>query len=216
MRLTQSLTVLSVCTCIGLVQTQTGDSSSVLAAVSTPISTEAGTQDRPAKTSGAAAHRHSSGWIWSVPGDWVCRHDVDCSGKPEPGTSIRFSSKVASDSNGRTTKDRGRRIVDHRDEVTPIYGYVRGQYAQGCKITKVGGGDVLIEQWKYGSDTWERHWLLQNGQSFKVSLKSPENAVQIVSNDYTTFAVTISDCSLASYALDVGRSETAQRIGNGK
>jgi len=130
---------------------------------------------------------------------------VDCSGKPWHGTSIRFSPTVASESNGRKSKDRGRRIVEHVDGVTPIYGYVRGQYAQGCKITKVGGGNVLIEQWEYGTDVWEGHWLKRNGQSFRVNLKRFENAVQIFSNDYTTFAITISDCSLASHALDVGQ-----------
>jgi hypothetical protein len=98
--------------------------------------------------------------------------------------------------------------------VTPIYGYIRGQYARGCKITKVGGADVLIEEWEYGSDTWESHWLKHNGESFKVSLKSPENAVQIFSNDHTPFAITISDCSLASYALDVGRPGNRRRSSN--
>ena len=112
---------------------------------------------------------------------------------------------VASDSNGRKSKDHGRRIVNHADGVTPIYGYIRGEYAQGCKITKVGGGDVLIEQWEYGTDVWEAHWLVGNGQSFRVHLVSPENAVQIFSNDFRKFAITISNCSLASYALEVGR-----------
>jgi len=174
---------LFVCVCVGSAQTQPGS---------------------PARAPEAAAKLNTSGWIWSVPGDWICRQEVDCSGKAWPGTSIRFSSTVASDSNGRKSKDNGRRIVDHVDGVTPIYGYIRGPYAQGCRITKVGGGDVLIEQWEYGTDVWEEHWLKGNGQSFRVNLESPENAVQIFSNDFTIFAITISDCSLASYALDAG------------
>ncbi len=205
MRLQQSLTSLLVCICIGSLQTQAARSSNVHVATSTPTSAEASTPGSPAQTSATAAHPPTSEWIWSVPGDWVCRLDVDCSGKPWHGTSIRFSPTVASDSNGRKSKDRGRRIVEHVDGVTPIYGYVRGQYAQGCKITKVGGGNVLIEQWEYGADVWEGHWLKRNGQSFRVNLKRFENAVQIFSNDYTTFAITISDCSLASHALDVGQ-----------
>ncbi len=96
-------------------------------------------------------------------------------------------------------------MVNHVDGVTPIYGYIRGKYSQRCKITKVAGGYVLIEQWEYGTDVWEQHWLERNGESFRVNLVSPENAVQIFSNDFTRFAVTISDCSLAFYALDVGR-----------
>ena len=139
---------------------------------------------------------------------------MDCSGRPWPGTSIRFSSTVASDSNGRKSKDQGedREPCGWRDA---IYGYIRGEYAQGCRITKVGGGDVLIEQWEYGTDVWEAHWLVGNGQSFRVHLVSPENAVQIFSNDFRKFAITISNCSLASYALEVGRQGTSRRSRNG-
>lgn len=195
-----------VCVCIVSVQTQTAIFPKALAATSTSTATARGLPGSPAQAPASAAQPNTSRWIWSVPGDWICRNDVDCSGGPWPGTSIRFSATVASDSNGRKSKDKGRRIVNHVDGVTPIYGYIRGQFAQECKITKVGGGNVLIEQWKYGADVWKGHWLTGDGQSYRINLVSPEDSVQIFSNDFKRFAITITDCSLASYALDVGRT----------
>jgi hypothetical protein len=69
-----------------------------------------------------------------------------------------------------------------------------GSWADGCRITAVFD-TVLIVEWRRGSDAW-RSTYLAPGQSYEISLISPEDNVLLETPDTpTTFGIRLENCT---------------------
>jgi hypothetical protein len=122
---------------------------------------------------------------------WSC-DAKGCEGSDWPGMTISWPPATAYQSNGRAGVN-GRSVFSLDGE--PLYPYM-GPWADGCKVTSLSG-DVLIIEWKRGTDQW-RKTLLKQGQSHVISLKPPEDGALIETDDDATspgFSVTLENCT---------------------
>ncbi len=126
--------------------------------------------------------------VSSIPSRWVC--DLPGFDKsPWTGAVIAWPSWAAYECN-RRAGDQSRTVYSLDGQ--KLYPYM-GPWANGGRVTVVSG-DVLIIEWKRGSETWrEKH--LKPGDTYTIALQSHEDNAMIESPDGVNpqFTVSLAD-----------------------
>jgi hypothetical protein len=121
---------------------------------------------------------------------WQC-NIPDCQDGPWRGAVISWPSWSAYESNARSGLS-SRTVYSEDGQL--LYPYM-GAWANGCEVT-AQLGQVLIIEWRRGTDTW-RETLLEPGQTHVISLLSWEDGAMIESLDGPGryFRVSLNNCN---------------------
>lgn len=123
--------------------------------------------------------------VASIPSRWVC--DLPGFDKsPWTGSVIAWPAWTAYENNSRAG-DQSRTVysLDGRK----LYPYM-GPWADGGRVTVVSG-DVLIIEWKRGSEVW-REKRLKTGDTYTIALRPGEDSAMIESPDAAEPRFTVS------------------------
>ncbi|MCC7146740.1 MAG: hypothetical protein IT443_09860 [Phycisphaeraceae bacterium] len=115
--------------------------------------------------------------VASIPTRWVCNLP-GYSNAPWVGAVIAWPAWAAYECNGRA-KDQSRTVYSRVDGQM-LYPYM-GPWANGGQITVIEG-DVLIIEWKRGSEVW-REKKLKPGDTYTIALQAHEDNAMIESPD---------------------------------
>lgn len=148
--------------------------------------------------------------VSSISTRWRC-NTLDCPPNTSDwtGAVIAWPWYTAFESNNRVNLN-SRTIYPHAGNPdTPLYAYMKA-WANGCQITAVSGTVVIIE-WQRGSEIWDAT-TLQPGDTYTVSLASPQNGVLIEGPDEVLdeFWVSLSNCTPDSSPLNFGETDVVQ------
>ena len=126
--------------------------------------------------------------IQSTATEWRCDFE-DCPGNWYSHT-IPWPSWSAYSDNAREG-DKFRRTYGPNGEVINPY---MGSWANGCRVTAVTGG-VLIIEWQRGTESW-RETYLDRDETYTIHLAPPFDGAMIESyDDSPGFAVTLENCN---------------------
>ncbi|HUM68409.1 MAG TPA: hypothetical protein PLK31_06140 [Chloroflexota bacterium] len=144
--------------------------------------------------------------VSSISTRWRC-NTLDCPPNTADwtGAVIAWPWYTAFESNNRVNLNSRTVYPFAGNSDAPLFAYMK-DWADGCQITAVSGTVVIIE-WERGSEAWTATTLLP-GQTYTVTLSSPENGVLIEGPDEVLdeFRVSLSNCTPPSSPRSFGET----------